>query len=288
MSRLPALSTRVLKALGIVFAFFSATSGFFQALELSAPYRIATLALTLVFGAGTIVVLRMVKAHANAITAVRRIVDQVPRSTELRVGPIQDEAQLRELWELDTDSYGPASIDFKLFSTWWGRYNSGVHALFSDDRIVGGFGLWPLCQKPFQDLLSGIRRERDLTARAIESARLGRPLKCWYISGIVLNTTRRKTEAVRVLLAGCLAHWLQVIGTAPHVSVCALAMSPDGEMLLRRFQFHCYRRAEESIERFPVYARLRATPDELEHLLRHLDGQQRNSTPVKVAAPRAC
>jgi hypothetical protein len=213
---------------------------------------------------------RGARAHHNALAALKTVWGVTPADARFEVRTVADEAQLRELWEIDSESYGPASITFDTFCEWWKCYPTGLFALFEGEEIVGGFGIWPLSTKAFRDFVEGRIRERELRSRHIMPVKQkGRT--SWYISGIVLKTRRRKTKAIRELISNALRRWLSDLpAVAGSISVCALAYSKDGEALLRRFGFHCYRHANETIDHYPVFARFDLSARELQQMCSRL------------------
>jgi hypothetical protein len=260
------MRTRILAAAGYTLSAFSVLASAVQVLVLSPRLRLLTFGLTLVFAFCAYIFFRGARAHHNALAALKTIWAVTPADKRFEVRTVSDEAQLRELWEIDTESYGPASITFDTFSEWWKCYPTGLFALFEGEEIVGGFGIWPLSTKAFRDFVEGRIRERELGSRHIVSLKQ-RSRTSWYISGIVLKTRRRKTKAIRELISNALKRWLSDLPTlAASISVCALAYSKDGEALLRRFGFHCYRHANETIDHYPVFARFNLSATELKHM----------------------
>lgn len=195
---------------------------------------------------------RRMRAHDKALSALKQLIEGINLSDSFSVRPLTNEAELRELWEIDMESYGEASINLDTFRSWWRAYPRGVYVLFEGCTIVGAIGVWPLKRTPYIDLVEGKRRERELTHRSI--SRNGSSLRHWYVSGIVLMKKYRKTNAVRILLLESLKNWLDIIQMESNLNICALAYSQDGELMLRRFGFHKYKNADETVDKYPIYA----------------------------------
>ena len=269
------MNQRLLKVGSYTLGAFAAISAFFQVLVLPLPYRIATFAATLSCGLGAFALMRKVQAHQNAMGALLRIIPAQLPDGPFAVRHIDDVAELRELWEIDDDSYGDASISLQRFEDWWRRYPAGLFALFRGEEIVGGIGIWPVCKTPFAELLNGRRRERDLTAKSIESQERARACPRWYVSGVVLVQRARKTDAVRVLLREAIGQWARERDTAVRIDLCALAYSPEGEALLRRFGFRKFKDSSETLDRYPMFALLGVAPSDIEGLVRRLKERRR-------------
>jgi hypothetical protein len=181
------MKERTLKSLAFTFSAFSVISSAAQILALAMPYRIGTFALTLACALCALLFFRRAKAHHNAVFALEKILKHVPTDRRFAVRRIVDEAQLRELWEIDTDSYGDAAISLETFHTWWKRYPYGLFGLFEGEEIIGGFGMWPLSTKVYKDGSSGIlvAKGRDPALRSGSRWR-GRS---WFCCGIRVRCT---------------------------------------------------------------------------------------------------
>jgi len=62
----------------------------------------------------------------------------------LRVGRIRSCGELHDLWAIDSDAYGQASITYEKFEDWWRSYSAGLWAIFFRTRVMGAIGIWPL------------------------------------------------------------------------------------------------------------------------------------------------
>ena len=260
---------RTLNTLAFTLASFSVVSGFFQVLALSPLSRELTFVLTVVLGSGAFVFFRKAQAHGNAIGALKGLFAGLPRDDTYSVRGVANDGELKELWEIDNESYEEASISFELFRSWWRKYPKGLQALFHGDTVIGAIGIWPLQSKPCCELMEGKRREREITPRCMAGAKSG-ARRHWYISGVVLKKRLRKTRAIRVLLVGTLTNWLEDIRAENSVTVCALAYSKDGEALLRRFGFRRYKDAGETLDHYPIFVHQSLSARGLRTILRRL------------------
>lgn len=250
-------------------AAFGVISGLFQVFAMDALLRALTFSSTLAFAVGAFLYHRRSRAHTCALDSLARLMDRIPTNSDLGVRRISSEAELRDLWRVDCDGYGEASIPFETFCAWWRAYPAGLSALFRGHEIVGGIGIWPLRAAPYRDLLKGHRKERELSARSIESSGDASHVR-WYVSGVVLVPHLRGTGAIRTLLAEALREWLVQVGSAERISICALALSDEGEALLRRFGFRRYREPEDVPDHVPLYAWLNISTAEVRGLVARL------------------
>jgi len=138
--------------------------------------------------------------------------------------------------------------------SWWQTYKHGVYILLDDSEIVGAFGMYPIRKTPFGQLLEGLKKERDIGARSIQPLSGVRGLNDWYITGILLNKTFRRTPAIRLLISRVLDLWLADAQgkTSSRVRVCTYAFSRNGENLLKKFGFRKYK-DNKTVEGRPVY-----------------------------------
>ncbi len=252
------------------FTAFSLFSGISQVFALDEFLRWSTLGLTAVCGSGAFLFYRRAQAHQMAVAALEGLLKRLPVAHGYVVRNIADEAELKELWEIDNEGYGDASIPFDTFIEWWRAYPSGLFALFEGSAIVGGFGLWPLRRTVFKEFAEGKRRERDIKARSLERNQGRTSLRNWYVSGIVLKTRFRKTKAIKMLLSGALSAWLKRIKNEQTLSICALAYSREGEAMLKRFGFHKYKDVTETVDRYPIYALLSLRTSDLKEKIGRL------------------
>jgi len=61
----------------------------------------------------------------------------------LRVGHIRSGGELHDLWAIDSEAYGEASITYEKFEDWWRSYPSGLRAIFFRTRVMGAIGICP-------------------------------------------------------------------------------------------------------------------------------------------------
>ncbi len=186
---------------------------------------------------------------------------------ELSVKLVSSKSELMSLWRLDVDLYGQEDmISYELFLAWWNACPIGAHVLVDDGEIVGALGLWPLREAAFNELLGGQRPESRLSSRSFHSAKDAAHARYWYAAGVTLRPKYRKRihlHALKILIEATFRDLFVTIAGQSSIDICALAYTQEGEALLSRFRFTEYRQASETVHKFPVYALLGVTPQDL-------------------------
>lgn len=186
--------------------------------------------------------------------------------SRLHTGGIMNEAQLRELFEIDLVAYGDASISFPLFRGWWQAFPRGLSVVFEGAKIVAALGIWPLSLATAALWKTGELHESELDPRDMWPFQQ-RPASSWYVSGIVVgpNAPRR---ALQTLLDDGWLTWQRAVLIEFPCELLALASSGPGRLVLERSSFRCAREAGLMPNGFPLYRRVFASAGELEHRLR--------------------
>jgi hypothetical protein len=83
----------------------------------------------------------------------------------LRVGHIRSCAELHDLWAIDREAYGEASITYEKFEDWWRSFPSGLRAIFFRTRVMGAIGIWPLSSSCAGLLKAARLKESEITGR---------------------------------------------------------------------------------------------------------------------------
>ena len=169
-----------------------------------------------------------------------------------RVGPIPSPAALFDLWKIDNTAYGSDSISFEQFEEMWRAFPNGLHVLYLDNEIIGAMGIWPLSKQCAADLVNAKISEREIKGISLRASAT-RPASTWYISGIVLKEKFMGGRAIRVLLPAVLAAWFNLPVKFP-CELLAIASSPGGEALLRRFRFFRMQHGHAMPDGHPLYA----------------------------------
>ena len=170
----------------------------------------------------------------------------------LRVGHIRSCGELRDLWTIDHQAYGEASITYDKFEDWWRCYPFGLHALFFRTQVMGALGIWPLSNH-CADLLATARlKESEITGRHMRTFR-DTPARHWYISGIVLRPELIGGRAIRILLSHGVGSWLSSAKIQFPSHLLALAYSRPGESLLEGFNFFKIQNADVMPNRVPLF-----------------------------------
>jgi len=213
---------------------------------------------------------RRARAHRTAVEALSALALPPSNGPGFEVRNLNSVEELRELWKIDDENYGESSISFELFRSWWRAYPCGLYAIFDSQKIVGGLGLWPLKKKTFDEFVEGRRKESEITDRGICRVISHAVKDRWYFSGIVLTKRLRRSQAVATLLETSLSNWIAQLGPTPCVNLAALAYTSEGENMLRRFGFSCYRERTQTLDRLPIYARFNVGLREIDLAVRRI------------------
>jgi hypothetical protein len=198
---------------------------------------------------------------------------------EFRLGAICSLEELEELWAIDREAYGEASITYDKFKDWWLSFPSGLLVLHWRQRIGGAIGLWPLSNHFAKRLRKGETQESTLTGRMMRKFRQA-SARYWYISGIVLRPELSGTVAIRVLLGQGISHWLNTAKIKFPCQILALSAFPEGEALLKRFGFRYFQKPHAMPDGLALFALDSASRNDLQLL-----AQRRLSS---CAARRGC
>jgi hypothetical protein len=174
-----------------------------------------------------------------AVIAIRAAVRQFCEDgthEHLHVGHIRSSAELEDLWAIDNEAYGEASITYERFKDWWQSFPSGLHALFFRTRVMGAIGIWPLSARCAGLLTTARLKESQLTGRTMHTF-VNAPAQFWYISGIVLRPELIGGRAIKILLSHGIGSWLATAQFKFPCELLALAYSDQGQALLEGFNF---------------------------------------------------
>ena len=189
------------------------------------------------------------------------------------VRAVANPAELEQLWMLDRAAYAQASITYEQFLGWWNAFPPGLKALFSDSKVMGAIGIWPLSDQWATRFKNGQTREAELPPEMLRAFQ-NSAAKAWYCSGIVLKPELRKSPAIQCLLTRALKQWLEDGHTEYPLELLALAYSDSGEALLKRSGFLRLQNASCMADGFPLYGV--QLPSKMESL------RVFNRTPVKL------
>jgi hypothetical protein len=170
----------------------------------------------------------------------------------LRVGHIRSCGELHDLWAIDNDAYGEASIAYDKFEDWWRGYPFGLHALFFRTRVMGAIGIWPLSTSCAGLLKAARLKESEITGRQMRVFR-DAPARYWYVSGIVLRPELIGGRAIRILLSHGVGSWLSSAKIEFPSELLALAYSKQGHALLEGFNFFKVQNASMMPDGVPLF-----------------------------------
>jgi len=154
----------------------------------------------------------------------------------LHVGLIRSLGELEDLWSIDREAYGEASITYEKFKDWWLSFPLGLHALFFRSRVMGAIGIWPLSARCAGFLTTARLKESEISGRRMRAFNTT-AAQFWYISGIVLRPELIGGRAIRILLSHGVASWLSSPNIQFPSELLALAYSQKGQALLEGFNF---------------------------------------------------
>ncbi|WP_296817983.1 hypothetical protein [Brevundimonas sp.] len=164
--------------------------------------------------------------------------------TQHDVDAVRDTYELRQLWQIDNDSYQDFSIDFDTFVSWWRAFPSGlVAARDSGGEIIGGIGTWPVPRRWTERLTNDCNPESLISEDSIRACLSSRGRPDWYISGIVLSNFKSNFSGKRMLPLMFQRAVLQIsMHPRFHLNstLYAMPISEEGARLLRRFHFTEY------------------------------------------------
>ena len=191
-----------------------------------------------------------------ALTAIREAIRHFCEGTDdqyLHVGHVRSPAELEDLWAIDKEAYGEASITYEKFKDWWLSFPRGLHALFFRTRVMGAIGIWPLSARCAGLLTTGRLKESQLTGRNMRTF-VHSPAHYWYISGIVLRPELIGGRAIKILLSHGIGSWLASAHIQFPSELLALAYSDQGQALLEGFKFFKVQNAKAMPDKVPLFA----------------------------------
>ncbi|MBS0657744.1 MAG: hypothetical protein JSR82_05785 [Verrucomicrobia bacterium] len=190
-------------------------------------------------------------AHRAALAAANAFLRHGAEARLLRIGRVETEQQLRQLYLIDDDAYGAASIPFELFRDLWVAFPAGLVALFREDRIIGAIGIWPLEMAWHARFKACQLKEVELDPASMEGYQQ-KPSKLWYISGVVLSPSA-SSRAIKMLLEDGVRAWRRNVKLAFPCEFIALASSDEGLLMLEGFGFYRLQNGAKMPDGFPLY-----------------------------------
>jgi hypothetical protein len=177
---------------------------------------------------------------------------QPDRADQFRVEAIRSPEELQELWAIDKAAYGEDSLTYEQFLDWWSSFPLGLWALFSEKRVVGAIGIWPLSVRTAKWLKSAKLKESELSGPIMRPF-TKRPARAWYISGLVLQPHVAGSDAIRTLFSEGIGSWLRRTKIAFPCQLLALAYFAETEVLLDSFDFSHIQNASSMPDRLPLF-----------------------------------
>ena len=190
-----------------------------------------------------------------ALAAIREAIRHFCEGNDhqhLRVGHIRSPAELEDLWAIDKEAYGEASISYEKFKDWWSSFPRGLHALFFRTRVMGAIGIWPLSARSAELLTTARIKESQLTGRSMRTF-INAPAHFWYISGIVLRPELIGGRAIKILLSHGIGSWLASAHIQFPCELLALAYSDQGQALLEGFNCFKLQNAKAMPDNVPLF-----------------------------------
>lgn len=188
----------------------------------------------------------------------------------LKVRPIENLEELKQLHAIDADAYQECSITFECFQGWWERHQQGNTVVFSGDDIVASIGLWAISEEQSAAFIEGGIRESDFMPVSFEQCE-SVPQQNWYASGIVLKKHLRrnlKNNPIKMLLERAIGEWFDSGRAAYPLRVIALAEYVEGENLLTRFNFMKIRDKANLPDGCDIYCLQLNSEEDVESLLK--------------------
>lgn len=190
-------------------------------------------------------------AHGRALEMALDLV-RMPSRSNMVIRPFESDAELYDLWLIDSKAYGSYSIPFEILRQWWQTWPMGLTACFVDGHPYGTLGMWPLPRDWVSKFKEGLVRERDLNAEVLgASCKSGSDV--WYVSGFLMAKELQQSKALKALLEGGVSAWLNTEKVRYPVEILALGTTPAGVSLLRRFGFAEIRQSLAMADSMPLY-----------------------------------
>jgi predicted GNAT family N-acyltransferase len=194
------------------------------------------------------------KKYSNGLAHLTNVVNSLQQpSVEWEFRSVRNEAELRSVWKISQDIYKEENVPYETVLTWWNVYPDGIFIAYKNSKIAGYFSMWPIKVNSYKHVLSGRRKERELTWHAIDGKKSLNPRAYWYVTNIVVVREFRKTEAAKILLTEALRKWVNEANLAEKINICAFGYSKEGEALIKRFGFHEFKESTETADHLPLY-----------------------------------
>ncbi len=149
---------------------------------------------------------------------------------------ISDRRRFYDLAAFDASAYGERDVSTEILARWWRAFPPGIRVAYDETgAILGAMSGWPLNEETYRAISSGRMHEDALTPASFDLSAGERPY--WYISGLAIAPSVR--SSARFLFA-FLMDGLTALGAESRCAtpdICAVAISREGERMLRRFGF---------------------------------------------------
>lgn len=190
---------RVAKFGAVLFASFAVVSGIAQILVIESPsLKYGTFAITIICGVVAYYFSRAAQSHTAAVDELLKM--RAP-DTQFKVGLATSEAEFREVWGVEIETFGAAAASLETALLWWKRYPKGLFVLKRDGELLGYIAFWPLTKTTSRDFLCGKRLEPQISHQCIAPNAPQALISYWYVGSIVLTTRFRKTRATYELVS---------------------------------------------------------------------------------------
>jgi hypothetical protein len=166
---------------------------------------------------------------------------------------IANPAELHQLWTLDSLAYGQYQMPYEQLLERWQAYPNGITTLFHQTEIQGSIEIWPLSATVAQRFCDGQISEREIAADQMLPF-VHEPCANWYLSGMMLRTMQRRTQAIKALITGTWSIFVPNSHFQFPLTILALGYSREGICFLRRFGFHKLNSELTTPDRCPLYA----------------------------------
>lgn len=157
---------------------------------------------------------------------------------------------LPHIASLDVNEFHKSTVALEGLQKWFEAYPRGAFVLEDNEteereKIVGAFGLWPITQTTYNEIIEGKMDEDEITDSHIRRPAKRPGYKYWYLADIIVAYQYRRTSLSKsrpglLLLRESLTHWAKFGDFDDEViEVCAIAAGEEGEgaKLLEAFGF---------------------------------------------------
>jgi len=167
------------------------------------------------------------------------------------IGPASPD-EIKTVVELDQQYFHPADIvSEEVFRTWQCKNNSVFTVIRSDEGVAGYYAVLPLTTKALDSLVRGSLIHKDIKSKHILSKKKASKPEALYLFSIVMKN--RYSKSTSLLLRHLENYLKSLYGSGSLKKIYAIGATPEGEHLLRRYNFQKIREGVERADGHSLY-----------------------------------